>query len=252
MISDDFMAVEQNTHSLTRDEVRAVDRHAIEVLGVPGVVLMENAGRNAAAVVENFLNHDPNKGVAVVSGAGNNGGDGYVIARHLARCGYPVVTFLLAPEDKITGDARINLDILHRLGLEVRPVEDPSRLAEELREFDLIVDAAGGTGVRGAPRGDLAEAVEQINAAGKPVVAIDIPTGLDCDTGQAPGPCIRAAVTVTFVARKRGFDNPASLPYTGEVIVADIGIDPQHATPPTQQNKTKENTNDANKDECRK
>jgi len=211
--------------SLTRDEVRAVDRYAIETLGVPGVVLMENAGRNAAGVIEDFLAHDARRRVAVVAGAGNNGGDGYVIARHLARDGYPVTTFLLSPDESITGDARINLDILCRLKLDVQPAGDVSRFADVLRRFDLIVDAVGGTGVRGAPRSDLAAAVEQINAAGKPVLAVDIPTGLDCDTGEALGPCVRAAATVTFVARKRGFDNPASLSYTGPVHVADIGVD---------------------------
>lgn len=213
--------------SLTRDEVRAIDRYAIEILGVPGVVLMENAGRNAAGVIEGFLAHDARRRVAVVAGAGNNGGDGYVIARHLARDGYPVTTFLLSPDENITGDARINLDILRRLELDVQPAGDVSRFADVLRRFDLIVDAVGGTGVRGALRSDLAVAVEQINAAGKPVLAVDIPTGLDCDTGEAPGPCVRAAATVTFVARKRGFDNPASLPYTGPVHVADIGVDAQ-------------------------
>jgi hydroxyethylthiazole kinase-like uncharacterized protein yjeF len=216
-------------NSLTRDEVRAVDRYAIETLGVPGVVLMENAGRNAAGVIEEFfsnnLAHDTKRRVAVVAGAGNNGGDGYVVARHLARKGYPVVTFLLAPDEKITGDARINLQILRRMKLDVQPAWEISRLADVLREFDLIVDAVGGTGVRGVLRSDLAAAVEQINAAGKPILAVDIPTGLDCDTGEASGPCVRAAMTVTFVARKRGFDNPASTTYTGPVQVVDIGID---------------------------
>lgn len=215
-------------NSLTRDEVREIDRYAVETLGIPGVVLMENAGRNTAQVIEERLAGDTGRRVAVVAGAGNNGGDGYVIARHLARKGYSVTTFLLAPEEKITGDARIHLDILRRWKLDTRPVTEPSRLAEELKKFDLIVDALGGTGVRGSLRGDLAAAVEQINVSGKPVLAVDIPTGMDCDTGEPLGPCVLAETTVTFVAPKRGFDNPAGAAYTGEVRVADIGVDAEH------------------------
>lgn len=221
-------------NSLTREEVRAVDRYAIEVLGIPGVVLMENAGRNVAEVVARMLRRNSSRRVAVVAGAGNNGGDGYVVARHLSLRGYDPTTFLLVAEESITGDARIHLDILRRLELNVQPVPETSRLAEMLRKYDVIVDALGGTGIRGPLRSDLAAAVEQINAAGKPVVAIDIPTGLDCDTGQAPGPCVRAAVTVTFVARKRGFDHPASLAWTGIVIVADIGVDPRRIPLPSR------------------
>ncbi len=211
--------------SLTRDEVRAVDRYAIDRLGVPGVVLMENAGRNVAQLAEAHFLHDSRGSIAVVAGAGNNGGDGYVIARHLSRAGYSVTTFLLTAEDRITGDARINLDILHRLGLPVRFVENVSQLADVLRPFDLVIDAICGTGMQGPLRSEQAAAVEQINAAGKNVLAVDIPTGLDCDTGEPTGPCIRAKRTVTFIARKRGFDNPASTAYTGPVDVADIGVD---------------------------
>jgi len=104
------------------------------------------------------------------------------------------------------------------------PVPDFRSLADALKEFDLVVDAVGGTGIQGPLRGDAAIAVQQVNAAGKPVVAIDIPTGLDCDTGQAYEPTIRAAMTVTFVARKKGFDAPGAEQFTGEVIVADIGV----------------------------
>lgn len=212
-------------HSLTREQVRAIDRYAIEQLGVSGVVLMENAGRNAADAIEGYLQATGLRRVAVVAGAGNNGGDGYVIARHLANRGWDVATFLVAPEGKITGDAKINLDILRQLKHDVRCVKNVGALAQRLGGYDLVVDAVGGTGIRGALREDLAMAVEQINVAGKPVIAVDIPTGLDCDTGEAPGPCVRAVMTVTFVARKKGFDTPASEAYTGEVRVADIGID---------------------------
>ena len=215
--------------SLSREEIRGLDRCAIETVGVPGVVLMENAGRNAAGEIEKFLQAAAGRSIAIVAGAGNNGGDGFVIARHLAMRAANVVTFLVVAPEKVSGDAKINLDILNGLGHDVRQAvgRELAALAQSLRAFDLIVDAVGGTGIRGALKGDLATAVEQINAAGRPVVAVDIPTGLDCDTGQAPGPVIRAEMTVTMLARKKGFDADGAEGYTGEVRVVDIGIPPE-------------------------
>lgn len=212
--------------SLSRDEVREIDRRAIEVAGVPGAVLMENAGRCAADEIEQFMAGRAARRVAVVAGAGNNGGDGHVIARHLNMRGAETVTFLVAPAGRISADARINLDILRKLGADVREVAGGGGLAEHLRRFDLIVDAVGGTGIRGALRGEPAAAVEAINAAAQstPVVAVDIPTGLDCDTGHVDGPAVTAAMTVTFVARKKGFDAPGASAWTGEVRVVDIGV----------------------------
>ena len=99
-----------------------------------------------------------------------------------------------------------------------------AELGQALQSFDVVIDAVGGTGISGPLRADLAAVVEQINAVGKPVVAVDIPTGLDCDTGEAPGPCVRAAMTVTMLARKAGFDAPGAQAYTGDVQVVDIGI----------------------------
>ena len=212
--------------SLSRSEVRAVDRYAMETVGIAGVVLMENAGRQSADAVEQLLGGASGRSVAIVAGGGNNGGDGFVVARHLAMRGARVVTFLVAPPEKIGADAAINLEILGKIGHDVRPTgaEELKSLAGLLAGFDVVVDAVGGTGVRGALRGAVATAVEQINAAGRPVVAIDIPTGLDCDTGEVSGPTVRARLTVTFVARKKGFDAPGAAEFTGEVRVADIGI----------------------------
>lgn len=215
--------------SLSRDQVRRVDRYAMDVLGVSGLVLMENAGRNAAEAIEAFLGNLTDKKIAIVAGSGNNGGDGFVIARHLAMRGACVATFLVAPREKIRsgGDSAVNFSILEKLGYSVRPLADQGRvasLAEQLNPFDVVIDAVGGTGIQGSLRGELPLAVEQINLAGKPVVAVDIPTGLDCDTGQPNGPTVRAKLTITMHARKKGFDHPASRSYTGEVRVVDIGI----------------------------
>jgi hydroxyethylthiazole kinase-like uncharacterized protein yjeF len=223
--------------SLSREETRSLDRRAMETLGVPGLTLMENAGRGAADAIERFWGSlggrdgEPfgaarGRRIAIVAGAGNNGGDGFVAARHLHIRGAKVAVFLCAEAAKIAGDAAVNLKIVRNLGLDVRETAGAGldRLAEDLKDFDLVVDAVGGTGIRGRLQGAQADAVRQINAAGRPVVALDIPTGLDCDTGAADGPVIRAALTVTFVARKKGFDAPGAAEYTGQVIVADIGV----------------------------
>ena len=211
---------------ISREDVRRTDRCAIEQLGIPGVILMENAGRQVADAAEQLLGGAVGRRVAVVAGAGNNGGDGYVAARHLHLRGAKVVTFIVCEPTRITGDAAINLDAIRQLGHDIRPLAGGQigDLADRLAGVDLVIDAVGGTGIKGALRGDAAAAVEQINAAGRPVVAVDIPTGLDCDSGRADGPVVRAAVTVTFLARKKGFDAPGAGEFTGEVIVADIGI----------------------------
>ncbi len=212
--------------SLTRKQVRNFDLHAMETLGVPSVVLMENAGKNTACIIARFLGSLTARTIAIVAGAGNNGGDGFVIARHLTNCGGNVAVFLISDPQKITGDAKTNLDIIRNLEYNIRHLKaaDLGSLSRELEAFDLIVDAIGGTGIRGNLRDDLALVVTQINNASRPVVAVDLPTGLDCDTGTAEGPTVRAELTITFAARKLGFDNPASEDYTGQVVVADIGV----------------------------
>ncbi|MDY7010224.1 MAG: NAD(P)H-hydrate epimerase [Planctomycetota bacterium] len=212
--------------SLSRRQVRDFDRLAIEQWGVAGVVLMENAGRGATDAIEGFLGGVSGKKIAIVAGVGNNGGDGFVIARHLYLRGACTAVFIVGKTEKMTPDAATNFSILKPLEIDVHPCADEelSNLSEKLRGFELIVDALGGTGISGPLRGDLAIAVEQINAAGRPVVAIDIPTGLDCDTSDAPGPAVKASLTVTFVARKIGFDAPGASDYTGKIIVADIGV----------------------------
>jgi len=205
-----------------------LDRVAIEQAGIPGLVLMENAGRGITDAIESFFDGLAGKSVAIVAGRGNNGGDGFVVARHIAIRGGHAVVFLVAPEAKITGDAATNLAILRGLGADVRDAtgEAMGCLANALEGFDLLVDAIGGTGIEGPLRGDLAEAVRQMVGADRPIIAIDIPTGLDCDTGAAPGPVVKAAMTVTMLARKKGFDAPGAAEYTGEVRVADIGVAP--------------------------
>ncbi len=208
---------------LTRQQVRAIDRYAIEQLGVPGIVLMENAGLNAAHVIASHFAPIAGKTVLVVAGKGNNGGDGYIIARHLTHWGAEAIIFLACDPLAVGGDAKTNLEILHRLGLPV--VTETGAFDERIADADIVVDALGGTGIQGPVKSEMAHWVDRINAAGRPIVAVDIPTGLDCDTGQATGSAVEADLTVTFVAEKAGFAREGSGKYTGMVVTVDIGVD---------------------------
>jgi NAD(P)H-hydrate epimerase len=209
---------------LTRNQVRAIDRRAIDEFGVPGVVLMENAGRGAAEVL---LSLGARGAVVICCGKGNNGGDGFVIARHLDNRSVPVRVLLFADPATLSGDAALNHGILRRSGMviDVRagPAIDEDALRQELAAAEWIVDALFGTGLTGAVRPPFDRVIAAVNASGAKVLAVDIPSGLDCDTGQPLGPTVRAQHTVTFVAEKKGFANPAAREWTGVVHVADIG-----------------------------
>ncbi len=211
---------------LTRAEVREIDRRAIEDFGLPGIVLMENAGRNAATLLHERA---PTARVAIACGKGNNAGDGFVIARHLVNLGHCVNVLLSCDPAEYRGDAAINWRVVEKMGLPAEVLATASRDAWERRFVgaDWIVDALLGTGATGAPRGAIATAIEAVNAVAardhKAVFAVDLPSGLDCDTGETPGACIRANLTATFVSKKVGFDRPEARPWLGEVQVLDIG-----------------------------
>ncbi|MEX0715947.1 MAG: NAD(P)H-hydrate epimerase [Planctomycetaceae bacterium] len=208
---------------LSRDEVRDVDRLAIEQYGLPGIVLMENAGRGAAELLQSLGIHGS---VVVCAGAGNNGGDGFVIARHLDLAGHAVRVLLFARPDALRGDAAVNHRVVERAGIPIHVMEDdpaPADIDRELKNAAWVVDALLGTGVRGAVRSPFDAIIDGINAAGRPVLAVDLPSGMDCDTGDPLGVCVRADHTVTFVARKKGFDAPGAARWTGAVHIVEIG-----------------------------
>ena len=213
----------------TRDEIRAFDRYAIEVLGLPGIVLMENAGRQIAEAARAMLAGRAKPRVVILAGPGNNGGDGFVVARHLAMAGIRPEVALLAPREKIVGDADTNLRVLEPLGFQVRVLAGKveamlGELRPLLAEADLLVDGLLGTGTRGEIREPYASAIGAVNDARRPVLAIDIPSGLDPDTGKPLGPTVRATKTVTMAAVKVGFREAGAAEYTGEVVLADIGV----------------------------
>lgn len=210
---------------LSRAQVREVDRIAIEGYGIPGIVLMENAARSAVEAIELRFGPLSGKRIYIACGPGNNGGDGLAMARLLAIRGAAVQVFVLA-EQEPTGDARINYDIVFGMMLNAcwqianTGVDQPL----ETIAADLLVDALFGTGLRREPVGEFAELIQTLNESRIPIIAIDLPSGLDCDTGEPLGDaCVKADLTVTFVVEKLGFVNPKSKPYTGEVVVGDIG-----------------------------
>jgi NAD(P)H-hydrate epimerase len=214
---------------LTAGEMRQVDRRAIEVHGIPGAVLMENAGCGAADLVLHALGElGRRRGgrVAVVCGKGGNGGDGFVVARRLAQRGVRASAWLVASPGEVGGDAAGALAALVRVGDAPRSAGDSEALAGALREADLVVDALLGTGSRGAPEGRVAAAISAINASGRPVVALDIPSGLPADGGPAPGPAVRATLTATFAGLKRGLVTGPGLDLAGRVAVVPIGVPP--------------------------
>ena len=207
--------------NLTREQCRQLDRRAMDEFGVPGVVLMENAGRGMADLLRQRVGRGP---VAVCCGGGNNGGDGFVIARHLDNAGLPVRVLLFADPEGVRGDALANLRILRLGGVPVEALPDGHALAAILAQAEWLVDALCGTGLEGAARPPLDRVIAAMNASGKPILAVDIPSGLDADTGRPLGPCVQASLTATVEARKAGFDAPGASRWLGEVRTVSMGV----------------------------
>ena len=208
---------------LTRAQARAVDEIAATRFSMPTVLLMENAARSAAAVAWRLLGNKPGE-VLILCGPGNNGGDGLGLARHLANRGCGITCALLDPQTPYRGDALIMYEIAARSGLSLIPAS----LDLLLPQPSLIVDALFGTGLSKPLTGLALQLATATSLATCPVLALDLPSGLDCDTGNPTGPAaVKATHTITFVAPKAGFQNPASRAYTGEVLVGDIGVPPE-------------------------
>ena len=210
---------------LSRDQIRQVDQLAISEFHMSGLVLMENAGRNAARIMRTQFGDCGN--AFICCGPGNNGGDGCVIARHLHNCGWGVRLLVIGAPERMTDDMRANFHIVTAMGLE--PVVATEWSAQEvvldtIQPGDVVVDALLGTGFAGDVRSPAAEVIRAICAADKhAVVAIDVPSGLDCQTGLPGNATIEADLTITFVAKKTGFNSAEAAPFLGEVHVADIG-----------------------------
>jgi len=212
---------------LNGSQMRDADRRTIEEIGIPSLVLMENAGRQAAAAMEAVYSDLLDRQIAVLCGRGNNGGDGFVIARTLVQRGADVAVFLIGRVADVRGDARVNLEILGRLGVTVVEIADSQAWElhfSEVRDCTLIVDAIFGTGLKTAVSGLIESVIADVNASDIPVVAIDLPSGLSADSADPIGPSIEAALTITLAAPKIPLVLPPAELRAGDIVIADIGI----------------------------
>ena len=212
----------------TAEEMRRLDRRAITELGIPGATLMENAGRGAADAIVAGLRElgAPPRGarVVVVCGKGGNGGDGFVVARWLKRRGARPSVMLAFPSDEIGGDAGRKLAELGRAGIRPLPLEDDAAAAARLARADVVIDALLGIGSRGAPEGNIARAITLINRSARPVVALDIPSGVSADDGGHQAAAVQAVLTLTFAGLKRGLITGPGAALAGRVRVIPIGV----------------------------
>jgi ADP-dependent NAD(P)H-hydrate dehydratase / NAD(P)H-hydrate epimerase len=211
----------------TAEQMQEIDRKAIGTFGIPGIVLMENAGRGAADLLCGAFPGIEGKQIAILAGKGNNGGDGFVIGRHLLNRGLSVRVLLLSDSATLKGDAKTNFEIFSRMRGEVLFFPGPEhfeRLKNDLEGADLLVDAIFGTGLNSEVEGFHRQVIEHLNHLNRPVFAVDIPSGLDADTGKPLGAAVRAALTVTFGLPKVGHLIAPGPDYTGELKIIDIGI----------------------------
>jgi NAD(P)H-hydrate epimerase len=212
---------------LNTQQMREADRQTIDDVGIPSVVLMENAGRQAVAAMEAAFDDLLSSKVGVLCGRGNNGGDGFVVARTLAQRGVEGIVFLLGSVAEVRGDARANLEILGRVGLTVVEIANAQEWElhfSEVSDCDLIVDAIVGTGFHGPVTGLLETVIADVNGLGVPIVAIDLPSGVSADSHEVEGDAIEASMTVTLAAPKIPLILPPADAYGGDLVIADIGI----------------------------
>ena len=212
---------------VTASEMQAMDRRTIEVGGIPGLELMENAGRGATEFLLDFFPQASQSRIGIIAGKGNNGGDGFVIARYLSQKGIRVNVFLLAKNSAVKGDAAENLKLLAPLKIPVIEIPDEKSFSNQksnMQHFDLWVDAILGTGLQSDVRGFYRDAIEFINSLKKPVFAVDMPSGLNSDTGQPCGACIQAQATATFAFAKTGHILQPGAALTGCLKIVNIGI----------------------------
>ena len=204
--------------------MQVLDRMAINEYGIPGMVLMENAGRAVFEKASELYNRDIHSGAIVIyCGKGNNGGDGYVVARYFQNSGFPVEVISICDPETLSGDALTNARICIKLGISIRHITGIAEL-DQLQKPGLIIDALLGTGIRGFAKGLIAELISFINSCDAPVMSVDIPTGLSGDFMTVPGPVVKAEFTVTMALPKRAHIFEPARSFVGELIIADIGI----------------------------
>ncbi|MFH1692421.1 MAG: NAD(P)H-hydrate epimerase [Candidatus Omnitrophota bacterium] len=214
---------------VTAAEMFEIDRLAAQEYGIPAVVLMENAGR---AVFEEVIRMGKNARrrrdkIVCVCGKGNNGGDGFVCARHLLNHGFDVEVFLIDEPEALKGEARLNVEILKRMGFVLRVlknVDDVGGFKKSIKNAALVIDALFGIGLNGPVKGFQRSIITAVNRSGKTVLSVDVPSGLDASLGKILGVCVRAQRTVTFALPKTGFLTAQGKRYAGKIVIADISI----------------------------
>ena len=216
----------KSSRLLTAKEAQDIDARAREIFGISTIVLMENAGRQVADEVIKILQKKRISKIAIFCGRGNNGGDGFVVARHLLTSGIKADIFLSGKINGISSEARINLDILLKLKQKITEVNEKNliRIKNNISKYDLIIDALLGVGLVGEVRGAYRDLISAVNLSQAYILSIDIPSGLDATTGRVLGCCVKADKTVTLVAKKLGMTINQGPKLCGEVIVRDLGI----------------------------
>lgn len=212
--------------AVTPDQMRQIDHTAIDGYGIPGVVLMENAGAAVAKEIFKLPAHKRNR-VSLIAGKGNNGGDVMVIARHLHNNAVNTVVYLMGKQHEIKGDSRINLNILNKMGMEIKEIncdDDLCRLEKDLEWSQIVVDGILGTGFKGEITGIARKVIDAINNSGRFVVSVDIPSGVNGETGRICGACVQAHITVTLGYPKTGLLQHPGASRAGRLIVSDISI----------------------------
>lgn len=211
---------------VTAEEMRRLDADALTTYGIPVTILMEQAGMGVVREMERHFGDAAGRSIVVLAGKGHNGGDGLVAARHLLQRGAFVRVFLTFPPDAGRGEARLQAQIFRSMGgrLLDPSAYDRALFRSALENADAVIDALVGTGLSAPVTGLAAELIDDLNASGKPVIAVDIPSGISADTGEALGAAVRAALTVTFALPKRGHFLPPGSEHTGDLRVVDIGI----------------------------
>ncbi|MFH1897705.1 MAG: NAD(P)H-hydrate dehydratase [Candidatus Desantisbacteria bacterium] len=215
---------------VTREQMQEIDKITALEYGLSGAILMENAGIQAFLAIKDYLQQIKGVKIAVLCGGGNNGGDGFVIARHLFNHGAKAIIYLLAPEERVGDDALLNLNAARQFGVPIQVIANNDELnavIPELKHNKVIIDALLGTGLTGQVKGLYSQAIKIINEIHVPVIAIDIPSGLDANTGMPLGEAVRAFMTVTFGLPKVGLVIPPGIEYVGKLVVANISFPPQ-------------------------
>lgn len=207
--------------------MREIDRKATQLYSIPTLILMELAGFGVARIAAKMLQRSHGSRVVVLCGRGNNGGDGFVAARHLLNRGFRVKVYVVGRVVDVKGEARTNLDILKKLVKAIEQILAPDTLGglkRELKKADLVIDALLGIGLKGKVGEPFLTIIELLNQSDRPILSIDIPSGLDADNGKVMGACVKAARTATMAAPKKGFFRDRARSFTGPVEVVDIGI----------------------------